>query len=58
MVTWKERKHKDDDARATRDVASIIALRGCGLLKLFHTPSMVSHVQLLEHILQMWNPEQ
>ena len=58
MVTWKERQHKDDDARDVRDVSSIASLWGCGLLKLFHAPSMVSHVQLLEYILRMWNPEQ
>ena len=40
------------------NVASITSLQGCSLLKLFNAPSMVSHVQLLEHILWMWNPEQ
>ena len=58
MVILKERKIKDDDTRVVAYMASIAALWGYGLLKLFHTPSMVSHVQLLEHILQMWNPEQ
>ena len=36
----------------------IAALRDCGLLKFFHTPSMVSHEPLLDHILRMWNLEQ
>ena len=36
----------------------IATLRDCGILNFFHTPSMVSHERLLEHILRMWNPEQ
>ena len=58
MVIWKERKHDDDDTRDAREVGSIAALRGYGLLKYFHAPSMVSHVQLLQHIPRMWNLEQ
>ena len=57
MVVWKERKHEDDDARVEADAASIASLQTYGLLKLFQAPSMISHVKLLEHILQMWNPE-
>ena len=41
-----------------KNVGCIAALRGYGLLKFFHAPSMVSHMQLLEHILWMWNSEQ
>ena len=58
MVIWKERQHDDDDAYAEQNAGCIAALRNCGLLKLFRTPSMVSHEHLLEHILRMWNPEQ
>ena len=50
MVIWKEMQHEYDDAHAAVDAASIAALRGLSLLKLFNAPSMVSHVQLLEHI--------
>ena len=57
MVIWKERQHDNDDAFTKGNVGCIAALRGCGLLKFFHTPSMVSHERLLEHILHMWNPE-
>ena len=58
MVIWKERKHDNDNAFAERNVGCIAALRDYGLLKFFQTPSMVSHKRLLEHILQLWNPEQ
>ena len=58
MVIWKERQHDNDDAFAKRNAGCIVSLRDCGLLKLFWTPSMVSHEWLLEHILRMWNPEQ
>ena len=46
MVVWKEIKQEDDDARARVDVASIVALRGYGLLSFFHASSMKSHVKL------------
>ena len=58
MVIWKERQHDDDDALDEGNAGCIAALRGCGLLKFFRTPSMISHECLLEHILRMWNPEQ
>ena len=58
MVIWKEQQHDDDDAFAEINVGCIAELRDCVLLKLFHTPSMVSHEKLLEYILHMWNLEQ
>ena len=58
MVIWKERQHDNDDAFAEGNASCIVALRGCGLLKFFRTPSMVSHERLLDDILHMWNPEQ
>ena len=58
MVIWKEITRDNDDAFTERNAGCISALRDCGLLKFFWTPSMVSHERLLEHILQMWNPEQ
>ena len=58
MVIWKERQHDNEDAFDERNAGCIAALRDCELLKFFHTPSMVLHEQLLEHILRMWNPEQ
>ena len=58
MVIWKERTHDNEDDATERNVDCIAALWDCGILKFFRTPSMVSHEWLLEHILQMWNPEQ
>ena len=57
MVIWKERQHDDDDALDEGNAGCIATLRCCGLLKLFHTSSMISHERLLECILRMWNPE-
>ena len=58
MVIWKEIHHDNDDAFTERNTGCIVALGDYGILKLFWTPSMVSHERLLKHILQMWNPEQ
>ena len=53
MVSWKEMQHDEVDSAITRDAGCLGAIRGCGLLKFFRTPSMVSHPRLLEYILQM-----
>ena len=58
MVIWKERQHDNDDAFTKRNAGCIAALRDYGLLKLFWTPSMVSHERLLENLLWMWNLKQ
>ena len=58
MVVWKEQKHDNDDAFVEGNERCIDTLRGCGLLKFFCTPGMVSHERLLEYILHMWNLEQ
>ena len=58
MVIQKERKHDLDDVAAVGDAGYVASLWGCGLLKFFWTPNMISHPCLLEHILHMWNPEQ
>ena len=58
MVIWKERQYDNDDALAERNTGCIVALRDCRPIKLFQTPSMVSHKRLLEHRLRMWNLEQ
>ena len=56
MVVWKERQHEDYDVRVGAYAGYIVSLRGCGLLKFFHVPSMRYHVRLLEYIIRMWNP--
>ena len=58
MVIWKEQKHDNDDSFAEENVGCIVALRGFGLLKFFCTLTMVSHENLLEYLLRMWNPKQ
>ena len=58
MVIWKERQHDNDDAFVERNAGCIDTLRDYGFLNFFHTPNMVSHERLLEHILRMLNPEQ
>ena len=57
MVVWKERQHDNDDDRSREDIASIVALWGCGLLNFFHVSSMKPHVRLLDYILRIQNPK-
>ena len=58
MVIWKERKHEVPNNQATNDPATIEALQNCGLLKYFWIPGMKAHIQLLEYIIDMWDPDQ
>ena len=58
MVIWKEREHELPDNQAANDPATIKALRNCGILKYFQIPWMKAHIRLLEHIIDMWDPDQ
>ena len=40
---FEGKTHDEDDARAASNVGCVDFLQGYGFLKLFHTPSMVSH---------------
>ena len=50
--------HELYDAQATNDPNTILYLRECGILNFFQIPWMRDHVHLLEHLIQMWDPEQ
>ena len=58
MVIWKEREHEVANHQASSDRATIEALRNCTLLKYFRVPGMKAHIQLLEYIIEMWDPDQ
>ena len=58
VLEWREREHEDDNATAENHPATIASLRDCGLLKYFRIPGMRAQVHLLEHLVQMWDPDQ
>jgi hypothetical protein len=58
VLEWREREHEDDNNAAENHPATIAALRNCGLLKYFRIPGMRAQVRLLEHLIQMWDPDQ
>ena len=55
MVIWKEREHEIQENQDANDPATIDALQ---LLKYFQVPGMKAHAQLLEYIIDMWDPKQ
>jgi hypothetical protein len=57
VLEWREREHEDDNSTAENHPQTIAALRDCGLLKYFCIPGMRAQVQLLEHLVQMWDPD-
>ena len=58
MVMWKEHEHELDEIRGSNDHGTMASIRECGFLKLFKVSSMRAQLGLLEHILNMWNPEE
>jgi hypothetical protein len=58
VLEWREREHEEDNNAAENHPQTIAALRNCGLLKYFRIPGMRAQVHLLEHLVQMWDPDQ
>lgn len=55
MLEWREREHRQDGEEAMDDQTTVLALRNCGLLKLFKTQCMRRKLHLLELIVSMWD---
>lgn len=55
-ITWREREHEEEDMIALQDLATMTALRNCGLLKLFRISSMRQQISLLQYFLDAWDP--
>ena len=58
IIIQKERENELDDSQAENDPMTVRALRECGILKYFRTPSMRAHVHLLNHLIWMWDSDQ
>jgi hypothetical protein len=58
VLEWREREHEDDNETAKNHPLTLASLRDCGLLKYFRIPGMRAQVQLLEHLVRMWDPDQ
>jgi len=56
ILEWKEHEHERDETVALRDKSTISTLRNCGLLKFFKIKNMRKELMLLEHLIQMWDP--
>ena len=57
MLEWREREHEDMCRKTLGYPLTLNARRICGLLKFFHTAKMRAQVQLLESLVQLWDPE-
>jgi len=55
-ITWREREHEEEDMIALQDPATVTALRNCGLLKFFRISSMRQQINLLQYLLDAWDP--
>ena len=55
-LTWREREHEEEDMIALHDPVIVNALRNYGLLKFFHISSMRQQINLLQYLLDAWDP--
>lgn len=56
VITWHEFKHEEEDMIALPDLGTVIALRKCGLLKFFRISRMRQQINLLQYLLDAWDP--
>ena len=56
VVTWRECENEEEDMLALHDPVTVNALRNCGLLKFFHISSMRQRINLLQYLLDAWDP--
>ena len=57
MLEWWEREHDLDDALAFGDDIMVNVLQECGLYKFFMWSNMWSQPLLLQHLVDMWDPD-
>ena len=55
MLEWHERDHEEEDYFVRNDLGMLMALRQCGLLKLFKIQGMRAQLRLLENLVHMWD---
>ena len=56
VVTWHEREHEEEDMIALHDPGTITVLWNCGLLKFFRISSIRQQINLLQYLLDAWDP--
>ena len=56
-ITWREREHEEQYMIALNDSGTVRALRDCGLLKYFKLSGMRQQTELLEFLVQAWDPK-
>ena len=55
-LTWREREHEEEDMVALHDPVTVNVLQNCGLLKFFRISSMRQQINLLQYLLDAWDP--
>ena len=55
-ITWREIEHEEKYMISLNDPGTIRALRFCGLLKYFKLSRMRQQIELLEFLVQAWDP--
>jgi hypothetical protein len=55
MLEWHEREHEDEEYFVGNELGMVMALKQCGLLKLFKIQGMRAQLRLIEYLVHMWD---
>ena len=55
-ITWRECEHEEDELLALHDPVTVNVLQNCCLLKFFRISSMRQQINLLQYLLDAWDP--
>ena len=58
MLEWREIEHEQDDSIVGNDPGTVVALRDCGLLRLFKILGMRAQLRLLQYLVHMCDVDQ
>jgi hypothetical protein len=57
VLEWREREHEEVDVAVERDPKTQMALKRCGLYKVWALKGMRAQVRLLQLLVDYWDPD-
>jgi hypothetical protein len=57
VLEWRERKHEEVDVVVERDMGAQMALKICGLYKIWALKGTRAQVRLLQLLMDYWDPK-
>jgi hypothetical protein len=57
VLEWREREHEEVDVAVERDLGAQLALKKCGIYKVWALKGMRAQVRLLQMLMNFWDPD-